>query len=201
MKCHVITPFSRPDNLLKLIEMLEFHSITWHVVLTRYPGWDVVEILSRYPWIRMYFASIDEDCYPCYRKINTALNQIPFQDHDYYGFMCDDCAYPPAFWRQLQLRVTGKDVIITSAERGTNPVEGYGCSPLIGSPDNVYPDRMDLGQLIIRGNVLRHYRFAEQPNGDGTLGERLRLDGRSFQFMPDLFYRFNYYELGRYEQQ
>lgn len=178
----IVCPFSRPENLSAILGMVDTFWVAGH---------------------RIAFTKLAEPAPPCkcpaYWKINCYIDEAKINPDDYYLFFCDDGWYAPDFFDKLS-RHSGP-VIVTSALRGDHQPPGspHGISTLVASPQNMAVGRVDLGQLVMRGDVVRKIRFTVSPIGDGLLAEQLA-KRYPIDYAPECFYWFNYLEPGRYDE-
>lgn len=194
---HILTAFSRRQNLDFYLEHLKNLPIVWHPILFgREYTVEMMNILRKYPFIQP--CVIQENIAPvdlCYYKLNAAMDTIYIPDDDKVLFMNDDDWFDPAILSVLDS--LQNEVIFISMYRGHNFQGGHPVTPLFPSA-NVGIGTIGLQQLIIDGDVAKKERFNVH-NGcaDGEMALNL-LDKYKVHFAPELFAYFNYLEPGRW---
>jgi hypothetical protein len=139
---------------------------------------------------------------PAYWKINRFLesNQdIARYPSDYYLFLADDCWYAPDFFAKI--RAHNGPVIIASALRGQHIPPGgiqHGTSPLIAAPENMKVGSIDLGQIIVRGDVAAKMRFDLDNEADGRMAAWLKAN-YPIDYAPEAHFWFNYLQPERWD--
>lgn len=182
MKFAVITPFSRPQHLVTMLETItNAGGGEWFPVVHEghaFPDLD---------WVQPIHCPIPEHVDPCYFKINTAIESVALQADTYYGFLCDDDTYDAHVFEGMRNATT--PIVVISARRfGGSPAVGGGV--LHASPMNMHPCLVGLEQVFIRGDVLHRYRFGNHGCADGELFERLAKE-QGVTYFPDLFVNWN----------
>lgn len=205
-KIHILTPFYRQElKGIHIKNMLPYSDcIIWHPIeqynITK---WDI----SLIKWLRpsvMQFHKDDWDW--AYEKLNHWITWQLIQDNDYYWFMNDDC------WCDAQNFFTdiikcNTDVIFVSALRGHNKPKGlegtvqdHDTTPLIADTLNhIGLGKTDLGQIIVKGSILKQIRFPNNPFADGHLAENIKANKHITKtLLPNTYFYFNYYQKGRW---
>lgn len=189
MKFAVVTPFSRFGNGDILIKHLEPFGIIWHPVVRdkdlHKQGWAE-------EWIRplIYVDALTFDV--CYAKLNDFIASGLIENDVYYSFLNDDDFYEPGFFDKIRERCSGQEpVIVVSMKTGNN-------STLIADRKTMSEGFVGLEQLIIRGDILKGLRFAEDSHSaDGKMAAQV---AGGAKYLPDVFVLFNYLELGRWKK-
>lgn len=178
MGIHVITPFSRPQNIPVLVEHLRPFNVQW---------WPLCHEETRFPdeqWIHPQKTQYSEDWIPtgaqCYCKMNQYIERGLFDD-DMYCVLCDDDLYEPGFFDKI--RAINGDVIISSMRLPDG-------RDLMAAPQNCYPSRVGFEQLIIRGRIFKNYRYDNHCQADGRIVQKICSEHRH-AFAPDAFVLFN----------
>lgn len=200
MKYHVITPFSRFENLRPLIAMLEPHGIEWDIIMDE----DVpFRLLFKHEWIRSYYCpKTAPPFWSVWRKaINWYLDTTVIKEEDRYCILNDDDAYEPGFFKKLS-KIEG-EVIICSMKRGdrippvSDPVRAHPTNTLIAAPENAVVCGVGAEQMIISGRLLLGIRLEDHPYADGIMISKAVKENGA-KYVPDAFVWFNYYEPGRW---
>src|ERR1017187_10133447 len=120
VNCHILTPFSRPENLPALIRNLEPQGIQWHLIAHDYTSVEkTLDGIGWPTWVDLIKGELPDDWDPCYWKLNHWIEDQTIVDDDYYAFLCDDDGYEPGFWDAIrQTHQTECDVIFVSMKRG-----------------------------------------------------------------------------------
>jgi hypothetical protein len=173
MTIHVITAFSRPQNLPALLPMLESQWIVWHPICH-----EPVDFGSL-PWIEPFSVGpVPADTDPCYWKLNQWLESHEIDDGSIYCFLCDDDCYDAGFFdfvRQSRF----DDALVVSARFDPHKI-------LVAHPDNMQVCKINLTQYLLRGHVARKLRFENSGVADGLAAQWLAANYRC-TFRPDLF--------------
>ena len=194
---HIITAFSRFQNMGFYIEKLSDFGIIWHPIF--FEGELSIEnknYLEQYSWIE--YSTIpknDIPCDLCYFKLNSFLDKETLIDDDLYFFMNDDDWFDPTIIAKLDSMQD--DIIFMSMMRGYKHVSPHPISTLYASP-NVGIGTIGLEQYAIRGKILKNERF-DIHNGcaDGALALILMHKYR-IRYESSLYVYFNYLEPGRW---
>jgi hypothetical protein len=198
----VITPASRPDNWDAIRRNLEQQRVTWVPIvateeLTEHPAF-------QHSWIEPIVFAPPDHHDPPYWKTNRYVER-GVDDDTYYHVLCDDSFVFLEFYDNL--RKSTYPIVIACAIR----TDSYGApcrlapgqhstAPLMAEPGNMRHGHITLEQLIIRGDILRQYRFDEHNCGaDGILAERLYRDhSNQIEYRHDLILKFNAMQPDRY---
>ncbi len=114
-----------------------------------------------------------------------------------YMILCDDDSVEDGFFD----KIPDEDVIIVSMKRGEHlPMKNcaYGVGDLIAAPENIGIGKVGGEQLIIKGKILKRFRYGLNYVGDGVMVMRVCEEHKP-KFIPDAHVLFNYFEDGRYD--
>jgi hypothetical protein len=198
MNVHLLTPFSRPDNLPRLLVLLGPQRIIWHPIT----GPDLR--IPTYRWVQPHQLSapvpLEQD--PAYWKLNRWIESQEIINDDWYGFLNDDDGLEDNVADMLRQQ-SSQSVIIISMRRGMRcpaRVAGFrhDTSTLLAGPENMHVNSVGLEQMFVKGDVLRHLRFTNWSGADGQLIEHVVVTFPT-QYMPDYYALFNLLEPGRWD--
>jgi hypothetical protein len=199
MKIHIGTPLYRLWLVPTLKHYLEPMGIEWYPIMT--PS-ERVEFNE--DWIHPLHVKELEPGVGVGRKMNDLIDAYEIENNDYYCWMMDDDMYEPGFFDTIRQQ-TAK-IIICSLYRGdTVPMhDGQMKHParsiVARNINQMRPGHMDVQQYIVKGEILRKYRFeARHPMADGVYAKVLA-DNHADEivFLPGLYALFNYFQPGRY---
>ncbi len=209
----VVTPFQRKENLDLLVNLIKGKA-NWTVLVDEgdtsvFPEWVTVK---RYEKPREGTT-----------KSNVLFNRFISEGLDaetQYMILCDDDAVEDGFFD----KIPNKDIVVTSMKRSDRAIrhviwadykKGLGrweesVDILTAHPDNMHVGAVGGEQVIIKGKILRNFRYGLSPTGDGEMIERMmdEYGGRDdlnpnaeplIHYLPDTYVLFNYYEDGRYK--
>lgn len=201
-KITVITPFQRRENIQLLADILKGKA-NWIVLV------DDESLLNAFPeWVtvKKYDKPRDGIC-----KSNSLINTFISEGLDketQYMILCDDDSVEDGFFD----KIPDEDVVCVSMKRGDKEVQYVewidyekqqgrwilGIDVLTAAPENMKIGRVGGEQLIIKGKILRDYRYGLSNIGDGQMAARVA-EEKKITYMPDAYVLFNYFEDGRYE--
>lgn len=203
-KFNVITPLSRYDNIKYLIDALESHDITWHVITDKSIDF---EIVFKKDWIKSYISPTEGKLFweRSNNSINWFLNNYNIIDDEYYCFLNDDDSYEYNFFDKLNtfLNSSNGDVVICSMDRGDKIPENVKAErrhpndKIIASPDICKVTKVGLEQIILKGKILKNYKIPVHVYGDGMLIEQIVKENKTV-YAPNINVYFNYFEHGRW---
>lgn len=179
MQFHVITPFSRPENIPDLVEHLRPLGVIWHPL-----HHDPVSFPDE-PWIQPQRIGYPQEWAdagaPCYWKVNEFFKG-PIEWEDYYGILCDDDLLTEGFFDGIQ---TSKDVIVFSMRLPDGKI-------LPAEPSAMSPSQVGFEQMYARGKVWMEHQYTCTHQADGELIERVYRDiPEQFEFFPEREVMFN----------
>ncbi len=195
---HVILPFSRMNMKHVMLNMYESNKVILHPITY------TSEFNSSY-WVVPLVVDPSEmgDGAEPYHKINKFISEGPIIDGDMYGVMCDDDRVEK--WVCDAIRPIKEDVVFISMKRGDHVPEGlpphqrHPINTLTAHPHLVMPCHIGLEQIWVRGRVLRSMKYLEDNiYADGVMAMALK-ECLPVRYEPDLFIKFNYYEVGRWD--
>lgn len=195
---HVLTPFSRPQNLGRLARCLYGQGVGWTLLLHAeveplFHGYDAA-------WPDLLRCGPEDLPYDIpYDKLDTYGRRGDIRDDTYYAPLCDDSLYPRGFFAGLA-DVT-KPIVIVSALRGHRvpPGRGHGCGELVAQAEHMRCGSVTLEQIFVRGDLFRTVDWAD---GDGSVAgwlyERYAFTDE-IEYRPESRMMFNALEPGRWD--
>lgn len=196
----VVTPYRRKENLELLSKVIKGHA-NWIVLVDDdsivFPDWVTVK---RYPKPR------EGIC-----KSNALFNEFiseGLEQETQYMILCDDDSVEEGFFEQIP----NEDVVITSMKRSDRAIRhvvwddwskqlGHwvdGVDILEAKPSNLRIGAVGGEQCIMKGKVLRNYRYGLTNVGDGEMILKVAQE-YAITYLSDAYVLFNYFEDGRYE--
>lgn len=134
--------------------------------------------------------------WPSHTLLNSALDMLlPMPDHLnwYFCFMDDDDALEPGWFNTLSAALSDNgnpECLVVNMKRWYNgPTVN---DELVSAPANMAVGQVGLEQIIVRADVMAHYRLANWPGGDGEMIAKMfkeRPDG--FKFDTSIFTNWN----------
>jgi hypothetical protein len=198
-KITVVTPFQRRQNIDLMANALNGKA-NWVVLIddpqlaTMFPDWVTVKGYNMPPKVDPSFAHA---FVPSNRLFNKFI-EGGLDDETQYMILNDDDAVEDGFWD----KIPNEDVVIVSMKRGDNarPNPYWGAPvDLIAKPENMKIAFVGGEQIIIKGKVLKNYRYGEGAVGDGEMVVKV-VNENKVTYVPDAFVLFNYYEMGRFNK-
>jgi hypothetical protein len=194
MKYHILTPFTRKENISLILKNFKRPNVVFHPII------DQPIEFPKEDWIKPFTFKRD----PGIKRItfhawNKFLDSGNLIDDDYYLFISDDDFLEPDFFNKIKDIDT--DVILVSMKRGDNVTKsGYGTNTLIPHWHILMRSRIGTEQLIVKGKIIKHERFRDDITADGQLIGKLygKYPHKDFTFKEDVFVWFNYLEPGRW---
>lgn len=184
----VVTPFQRKENLDLIASTLK-GKCNWTVLIDsdiEFPDWVTVKKYEKPP----------KGICPSNWLFNEFINE-GLDDETQYMVLCDDDSVEEGFFD----KIPDKNIVITSMKRGErvppNGV-GYGWGDLKASPLNIGIGKIAGEQVIIKGKILKNYRYGLSSIGDGEMIIEMMKDHIA-TYVPDAYVLFNYYEDGRFD--
>jgi hypothetical protein len=183
---HIITPFSRPENIPTLVEHLRQFDVIWrplHHAPVDFPKED---------WIQPQQIDYPQDWFdagaPCYWKMNQFISKRLEPDH-YYGVLCDDDLYGNGFFDAFRFKIgeaNFPDIIMVSMD-----VLLHGWR-LHANPEYMIPSRVGFEQMFAKGKIWNMLRYDKSHQADGELIERVhRAIPDRFCYAPECVVLFN----------
>ena len=201
---HILTPFTRFENLPFYIENLSKLKIIWHPILEK------PDDRFNLPWIEPFYCQNKTTRGDVmYYKLNMFFVDGDIVDNDKYFIMNDDDWFDPTIIDKLS--TMPDPIIFVSMKRGHNYLGGHPTVTLLASP-NVHIGTIGVEQYILNGTILKQIRFNSntdlstgfppnrQGSADGHLAELL-MKLFSVRYEPDLFMYFNWLEKGRWNKE
>lgn len=178
----VVTPFNRKQNLDLMAKHLE-GKCNWVVLID-----DLLLRDSFPPWVEVKCYLNDwKDESGCIsnRLFNKFINE-GLDDETQYMILCDDDFVEEGLFD----KVPDEDVVVVSMDRGLDVLRAR--------PEMMSIGRVGGEQVIIKGKVLKNYRYGLSNVGDGEMIEQMVANGEKFTYVPDAHILFNYLEEGRH---
>lgn len=172
---HIVTPFSRPQNLPRLLPMILDTGAEWHPIDDPAPAdWD-----------------------GCYWKINQFLSG-PLVDTDRYGFLADDDYYEPGFFQKLDQHKG--EVVICSMLQGNHrsDLPPTPAKRVLAAPEFMHVNCCGLPQIFVSGRVGKLIRFENRCDADGRMIEYL-VANYAIDYAPECWVWWNYLRPGRWD--
>lgn len=201
MKYHVITPFSRMENLRKQIEMLRPMGIEWNPIFND----DLpFRITFKDEWITpCWFPAPSGPFWQVWRHaMNWYVSTISMELDDYYLILNDDDFYEPGFFNKL--RQHKSDVIIVSMKRGNRtpsvviPERAHAPTELLACRENIRVGGVGAEQMAVKGRILKVHTWPDNISADGMVIEYIAAN-HPVEFVTDAYVWFNYLEPGRWD--
>lgn len=194
---HVVTPFTRFENLVVFACMLREFGVMWHPVFND----DLPFRLAENDWIEPWFAArAPEGWNRGNWAFNWFLDHGSILDRSRYLLMPDDNFYEPGFFDKLEEREG--ELLICSMKRGHQIPPGgtpYGTDTLVAVPGNMHVGGVGGEQLIVSGRLLKTVRFGPNHGSDGQVIAAL-CQAHKPEFLPEAYVWFNYLEPGRWNK-
>lgn len=194
MKYHILTPFTRKENLRLILANFKRPDVIFHPLIDR-----AIEF-PKEDWIEPFmFVPSPGIKHPMYNIWNKFIESGKLIDDEYYLFISDDDFLEPKFFEKLKNINT--DVILVSMKRGDNRTKsGHGTNTLIPNRRRLGRSWIGTEQLVVKGKIIKNERFRDWQNADGYLigGLWRKYPQNIFTFKTDAFVWFNYLEPGRW---
>lgn len=196
---HLITLFSRHENLERLKNIYRDRGIVWHLV--QFQNEKIVD--ADEPWIKNFIIPYDRKSGLMLDANNYFILNAQIKDDDYYVFAPDDDIFGPGVFEKI--KTLSDDVVIVSMKRGDNiPHDGtapHGTETLIACPENTRVNCIGGEQFFVKGDKFKRHLYNETFYGaDGQMAETLKANYQ-IRYEPDLFCFFNYLQPGRWATQ
>ena len=192
---NVLTPFSRPQNIIEMGNLLKVQNVQWHLLS--------VEGEAKMPdlgsWIfQHFFKPPPPDFFIGHHLVNKFLDDVEVPDEDYLIVLTDDDGTEEGFFDKL--RPYNDDIIIVSMQRSNKPTgTDAGCpyGTLIAAPENMKTVFVGYEQLVIKAKIAKQYRCGGVYHADGLLLEKIWADRmESFRFVTEALVYLNSYTPG-----
>jgi len=202
---HLIIPFSRPENVEKLVNGYRPMNIILHPIT--FQDEDIQFNESDNQWILPLVIPMDhKDCKAhmpgCYKR-NWFIENEEIIDNDYYVTADDDDFYEDGVFDAI--KQMDDDIIIISLKRGNHTPEGlpvqrrYPTFTLTAYPYNVKCGCISAQQSFVKGRLFKAHKHNEELHWwDGQIAMYYKNTGEQIRYEPDLFGLFNYFEPGRW---
>lgn len=199
MKYHVVTVFSRWQNLRALRHMLRPFDVEWHLILDAGSllRFDIFE-----PWIHVYEHPHAEPFWEMWRQsINFFAHNHVAHDDDRYLILNDDDFYEPDFFQKVDSHAG--EVVICTLLRGdatpptADPIQQHPTFPLFGAPENMAPCAVGIEQVVLSGRLFKTIDLPSHPHADGMMISQM-VQRHGATYAPEANIWFNYLEPGRW---
>lgn len=159
-------------------------------------------------WVTVKLYEKPRDCNSVSNALFNRFIDDGLDDETQYMILCDDDFVEEGFWD----KIPNEDVVVTSMKRNDTKVNHifwddfqkrighwiYDYDVLTAKPEEMKIGRVGGEQLILKGKILKHYRYGDNPEGDGEMIMRVLAD-HAPTYVPDAYVLFNYLEDGRFE--
>jgi len=193
---HVVTPFSRLENLQIIGQHVKDCGADWHPLFND----SLCFRLKESGWLKPVFCSpVPAGWNPGHHVINEFIINEPIVPEDRYLILCDDDWYEPGFFDKLD-REEGS-LLFCSMLRGHHqpPNMPHGIATLVAARENLTPGNVGVEQMIISGERLKLIRFGPSNISDGEVIRGLAGEP-NITFVKDAFVWFNYLQPGRWDK-
>lgn len=204
----VYTPFQRKENIELMTKALEGKA-NWIVIIDDaslvdlFPEWVVVRLFEKPPEYVQCKSN-----WMVNRWIRDEIENNRLNPETQYMILCDDDSVEEGFFD----KIPDENVVCVSMKRGDrkmNHVVWTDYKNQMGrwedSIDILYANSENMQiacvggeQVILKGKVLRDYRYGLSNIGDGEMIEKVKEEW-DITYVPDAYVLFNYFEDGRYE--
>ncbi len=193
----VITPFSRKENKDFYLNLLKGKA-NWTVLIDEdisFPDWVTVK---RYEKQKDNIGN---------RHINRFISE-GLEPETQYMVLCDDDSLEPDFFS----KIPNEDVVYVSMQRTDKEQKHWvwddwttrqghwedGIDLLEAKPENLKIARVGGEQFIVKGKILKNYRYGLNPVGDGECVIKIAQEEK-ITYVPEARVYFNYFEDGRWK--
>ncbi len=196
----VITPFKRKENIELMANSLKGKA-NWIVLVDdetlQFPDWVTVKKFSKPP----------ENVCKSNWIFNEFLNSNKLDPETQYMILCDDDSVEEGFFD----KIPNYDVVLVSMKRSDREINhviwddwskqlGHwenSVDILVADPKNLRIGAVGGEQLILKGKILRNFRYGLSNIGDGEMILKVAQEN-TITYVPDAYVLFNYFEDGRY---
>lgn len=196
MKYHVVTPFSRFQNMNAMGAVLQRENVHWILLVdAEIP---VVVLYPKFPCQVFRFPHAEPFWRAWRNHLNAFIKLNMIEDGDRYIILNDDDFVEPGFFKKLDA-VPG-EFLICSMKRGQHTPSnshGHGTDTLMACPENVKVCHVGCEQMIVSGRLFKTIHFADDICADGMAIVELA-KRHPPAFVPDAYVWFNYLEPGRW---
>lgn len=214
----VVTPFQRKENIGLLTKIIEGHA-NWTVLI------DDESLKDLFPkWVTVRLYDKPKAQAPSNELFNNFISELDIRDEKVketqYMILCDDDSVEEGFFE----KIPDEDIVCVSMKRGDRLVKHViwsdyknnmgrwenGLDILVADRRNMHIGCVGGEQLIIKGKILKNFRYGLSNIGDGEMVERLMEEYGGtdllnpiakplIHYIPEAYVLFNYFEDGRYE--
>lgn len=205
---HILTPFSRFENLRSVIDMLAAQrspkfEIQWHPIFD-----ENLPFAVHFPqrWITPGYCPPSKPFWSCWADaLNRFISAGPLEPESRYCILNDDDAYEPGFFDKVDQAVG--ECVAVSMKRGHRtpagvaPERAHGTGTLEAKPDRMIPGQVGAEQLICTGRIFEKHGFQNRIDADGyRTMDIVNEDPPRVVYLADAFVLFNYFEPGRWDK-
>lgn len=196
----VVTPFSRIENKDLLLKALEGKC---HWVILQVEGEPTIEFPS---WVTIKRF----DVHPGPGISNRLLNEFfssGLEPETQYMVLNDDDSVEEGFFDKIPnenvayvgMKRNEQEYHVVIDDWATRTAHNEkGADILEAKPENLKIARVGGEQFIIKGKILRNYRYGLNPVGDGEMILKIVAE-HPITYVPDAYVLFNYFEDGRFK--
>lgn len=172
----VVTPFSRIQNLELMANHLK-GKCNWVVLI------DDFNLIGKFPeWARVVHSVFKKRPDFVSNFLFNNFIDLGLDGETQYMILCDDDFTSEGFFDQIP----DEDVVVVSMDRGLDVLRAR--------PEMMKIGRVGGEQVIVKGRVLKNYRYGLSPVGDGEMIEQMVKNGEKFTYVPEAYVMFNWLE-------
>lgn len=200
---HVITPFSRPENVPALLRHLEGQGValTWHPLVSSIP----FPVAHLREWVKPFVVRVPDGVDPFCGKLRAFVTGGPIADGERYCILNDDDLYADGVLAAIAGMT--ERIVIVSMLRGQR-IPAYVANghyhptgTLRAEPRMMHVGGVGVEQYFVMGELFRQVDFRPDRAGicDGLVAEWLvETFPNDVRYEPDLHVLFNRLEPGRW---
>jgi hypothetical protein len=196
---HVVTPFSRFENLERIVRMLEGRPVMWHPIFDEGLAFDVE---FKQDWIKKSYSPKSVPFWLMWAdSMNRFITAGGLVQDDRYCILNDDDFYEPDFFDKVDKH--DGELVICSMKRGHHTPAGvaaeraHGTDTLTGRPEEMCVGRVGAEQIIVSGRIFATMGFTGGVAADGECIVQTAAK-HPVDYCPEAFVWFNFLEPGRW---
>lgn len=176
----VVTPFSRLENLELMANHLK-GKCNWVVLI------DDLNLMGKFPeWVRVIHSVFKKRPDFVSNFLFNNFIDLGLKNETQYMILCDDDFTSEGFFD----KIPDEDVVVVSMDRGLDVLRAR--------PEMMKIGRVGGEQVIVKGKILKNYRYGLSAVGDGEMIEKMVKNCEKFTYVPDAYVMFNWLEDGRH---